>query len=63
MTRPDEPGDLPASGAGAPPIPVTPGRWRRWADIEDLFRGPADPAWDNDREGIDQALRNPWAPR
>jgi prevent-host-death family protein len=34
--------------------------WRRWDEIADLFGGPADPAWAQDRDRIDQELRDPW---
>ncbi len=41
-------------------VAVRPHRWRRWDDVQELFRGPADTAWDSDREDIAQALRDPW---
>lgn len=37
--------------------------WRPWQQIADLFDGPGDAAWEDDRERIDQELRDPWAPR
>lgn len=37
--------------------------WRSWADIEELFSGPADPTWDQDRELVDGEVTDPWAPR
>jgi prevent-host-death family protein len=37
--------------------------WRRWDEIAELFRGPADTAWEHDRDRIDQELGDPWAPR
>ncbi len=27
--------------------------WRRWNDVTELFAGPADPAWDADRDEIE----------
>jgi len=38
-------------------------QWRSWAEIDDLFRGPADPAWDEDRQLLDSDVRDPWAQR
>jgi prevent-host-death family protein len=40
--------------------PVSPTRWRTWEEVEDLFRGPADPDWDQDRDLVDQGLSDPW---
>jgi len=37
--------------------------WRTFSDIEDLFAGPADPAWATDKDDIDQAARDPWPTR
>lgn len=36
-----------------PPIPTC---WRTHAEIADVFAGPPDPAWDADRERVDQTL-------
>jgi prevent-host-death family protein len=44
-------------------VAVTPQRWRRWEDVQELFHGPADLAWESDRERVDQAVRDPWAAR
>jgi prevent-host-death family protein len=44
-------------------VAVTPRKWRRWDDVRELFHGPADPAWESDRERIDQVVRDPWAAR
>ncbi|MBV9142820.1 MAG: type II toxin-antitoxin system Phd/YefM family antitoxin [Pseudonocardiales bacterium] len=41
-------------------VAAAPRRWRRWEDLAELFRGPADPAWDSDRDRVEQALRDPW---
>jgi prevent-host-death family protein len=41
-------------------VPAAPTRWRRWADITDLFNGPADPDWDHDRELVDHTLDVRW---
>lgn len=41
-------------------VAAAPQRWRTWNDVQDLFHGPADPAWDQQRERIDQAIRDPW---
>ncbi|WP_028930124.1 type II toxin-antitoxin system Phd/YefM family antitoxin [Pseudonocardia asaccharolytica] len=44
-------------------VPIAPARWRRWDDVQELFRGPADTTWEQDRERIDHAVRDPWAQR
>ena len=44
-------------------VPVRPTRWRTWDEIEELFRGPADPEWAQDRNLVDDELRDPWALR
>lgn len=44
-------------------VPAKPIRWRSWTDIEELFRGPADAAWQRDRDLVDDELRDPWAAR
>lgn len=41
-------------------IPATPIQWRRWVEFAELFQGPADPSWSQDRELLDDELRNPW---
>ena len=38
-------------------------QWRGWADIADLFHGPADVEWERDRDLIDPDVRDPWAER
>jgi prevent-host-death family protein len=40
--------------------PATPTRWRRFADIAEIFAGPADPAWATDRERVDQTVGDAW---
>ena len=42
-------------------VSIAPRAWRTFAEIADLFRGPADPEWENDRDRIDQQVRDPWA--
>jgi prevent-host-death family protein len=37
--------------------PLRPNPWRRLADVTDLFAGPADRDWFDDRDSIDG---NPW---
>lgn len=44
-------------------VPIAPRTWRRWSDIAELFGGPADPAWGDDRDRIDQELVDPWPTR
>jgi prevent-host-death family protein len=42
-------------------VPVRPARWPTWADLADLFNGPADTDWLSDREMLDDEIRDPWA--
>ena len=42
-------------------ISAAPQQWRSFTQIADLFDGPDDTAWEADRQGVDQALRDPWA--
>lgn len=41
-------------------VAASPQRWRTWNEIQDLFSGPADPAWEQDRERINHWVRDPW---
>jgi len=45
---------------GARLVPAASRVWRRWADVAELFAGPADPVWDADREAIADQIRDPW---
>ena len=47
--------------AAAVLVPAAPHRWRRRADIGDLFAGPADPGWAADRESVDGEIADPWS--
>jgi prevent-host-death family protein len=40
--------------------PVRRHRWRRFADVQEIFRGPADESWKSDREHIDQSITDPF---
>jgi len=42
-------------------VPATPRSWRQWAEIADLYTGPADEAWASDRELVDADLVDPWS--
>jgi prevent-host-death family protein len=42
-------------------VAAAPRPWRRWNEIAELFHGPADAAWETDRERIDEAIRDPWS--
>lgn len=44
-------------------VPARPTQWRSWAQIADLFPGPADPLWERDRGLLDADVRDPWAAR
>lgn len=37
--------------------------WRRWEEIAGLFAGPADIAWAQERDRIDQELVDRWTAR
>ena len=52
-----------AGRPGARLVPAAPRAWRRWADIAELFNGPADPDWGTDRDQVSHDIRDPWAPR
>ena len=52
-----------AGRPGARLVPAAPRAWRRWPDVAELFEGPADPAWDADRDEIDHGVRDPWIVR
>jgi prevent-host-death family protein len=41
-------------------VPGFPKRWQRWDAVSDVFRGPGDPDWDNDRTLVDQSVTNAW---
>lgn len=41
-------------------VPERPARWRRWSEVDELFRGPADADWQQDRQLVDDELRDPW---
>lgn len=43
-------------------VPIAPRAWRTYDEVADLFRGPADPDWESDRDQLDQHLRDPWKP-
>lgn len=44
-------------------VGVAPRAWRRWDEVAELFAGPADRAWEHDRDRIDQHLVDRWASR
>ncbi|WP_432483500.1 type II toxin-antitoxin system Phd/YefM family antitoxin [Kineococcus esterisolvens] len=44
-------------------VPANARSWRTWTDVEELFSGPADPTWEQDRDLIDSEIRDPWEPR
>jgi hypothetical protein len=54
-SSPSPDGPAPASFL---PLPET---WRQWADVSQLFAGPADPDWDSDSDEIVHNFRDPWA--
>lgn len=44
-------------------VAVTPRAWRSWNDVADLFSGPADPSWEQDRDLTAQEIQDPWTAR
>jgi prevent-host-death family protein len=50
-----------AGRPGARLVPAASRTWRRWAEVSELFAGPADFAWEADREAIAHDVRDPWA--
>jgi prevent-host-death family protein len=40
--------------------PVRRHQWRRAADLAELFRGPADATWSEDRKMLDDTIRDPF---
>lgn len=58
--------DVTITVAGRPSarlVPVSPRSWRSWEDVAELFHGPADSAWQTDRDLLDGAFVDPWASR
>jgi prevent-host-death family protein len=41
-------------------VPAERTAWRRCSELVELFPGPADPAWRQDRELLDGTARDPW---
>ncbi|MDN5797927.1 MAG: type II toxin-antitoxin system prevent-host-death family antitoxin [Intrasporangium sp.] len=44
-------------------VAARPTRWRNWDDIAELFHGPTDSEWEQDRDLLDPRVRDPWARR
>jgi len=42
-------------------VPAHATQWRAWSEIADLFNGPDDNDWEQDRQRLDQDVRDPWA--
>lgn len=38
-------------------------RWLSFAQITELFEGPEDPEWDEDRDRVSHDIPDPWARR
>lgn len=59
VRRAEEGEEIVVMVAGRPAVKLVPARldvWRRFEDFADLFEGPPDPHWDEDRDLVDQAL-------
>ncbi|NAZ76610.1 type II toxin-antitoxin system prevent-host-death family antitoxin [Kineococcus sp. T13] len=52
-----------AGRASARLVPTSTRSWRSWSDVEELFSGPADPTWAQDRDLVDPGVTDPWRPR
>lgn len=44
-------------------VPARAAQWRSWGEVADLFSGPVDPAWEQDRQLLDDEPRDPWGQR
>lgn len=44
-------------------VPAHASQWRSWAEVVDIFSGPTDPDWGEDRELLDDEPRDPWVTR
>jgi prevent-host-death family protein len=42
-------------------VAVEPKAWRQYEDIQSLFAGQPDGAWESDRERIGQHVGDPWS--
>lgn len=42
-------------------VPTAPRQWQRWDAVAEVFAGPPDPTWEQDREQLDQGIDDPWA--
>lgn len=42
-------------------VAAGPTPWRRFEAVAELFDGPSDPAWGDDRDRVDHAVRDPFA--
>lgn len=63
VRRAEEGEELLVTVAGRPAAvlgPAPPTRWRPYAEVAEIFAGPADPAWATDRERIDQTVGDAW---
>jgi prevent-host-death family protein len=64
VRRAEEGESLLVTVAGRPAAvlgPASPTRWRRFREIRDIFAGPADPGWADDRDRIDQTVGDAWS--
>ena len=42
-------------------VPATPRSWRPYIAVAELFEGPADTDWADDRQCVDDELRDRWS--
>jgi prevent-host-death family protein len=43
--------------------PVEVAAWVTWEAVADVFAGPGDPSWEQDRDLLDGSPRDPWDAR
>lgn len=46
--------------AAARLVPPEPNTWRTFPEIRELFTGPADAEWEQDRQLLDETIADPW---
>lgn len=47
--------------ASARLVPAGSATWRAWPEVAELFAGPGDAAWGEQRDLLDDAVSDPWA--
>lgn len=66
VRRVEDGAEITITVAGRPSVRMvaaTPRTWRSWGEVAELFAGPADSDWNEDRKAIVDEARDPWAAR